>query len=110
MGGPTVDWSDIHPKLGHVKAEILLLLDCCFAGQAARANQNSALPANVELVAACAMGVKTRPPGPHSFTTHLIKQLRASLKTTGSAKIADIVNSLASRDSECRETLSEAQR
>lgn len=50
------------------------------------------------------MGVKTRPPGPHSFTTHLIKQLRASLKTTGSAKISDIVNVLAHRDSGCRET------
>ena len=50
------------------------------------------------------MGVKTRPPGPHSFTSHLIKQLRASLKTTGSAKISDIVNILAHRDSGCRET------
>lgn len=50
------------------------------------------------------MGVKTRPPGPHSFTTHLIKQLRASLKTTGSAKISDVVNVLAHRDSGCRET------
>ena len=87
-----------------MKAEVLLLLDCCFAAQAARANQNRAIPANVELVAACAMGVKTRPPGPHSFTTHLIKALRASLEGTGFAKISDIVNILAYRDSECRET------
>ena len=87
-----------------MKAEILLLLDCCFAAQAARANQNRAIPANVELVAACAMGVKTRPPGPHSFTTHLIKALRASVESTGSAKISDIVNILGYRDSECRET------
>ncbi len=87
-----------------MKAEILLLLDCCFAAQAARANQNRAIPANVELVAACAMGVKTRPPGRHSFTTHLIKQLRGSLNTTGSAKISDIVNMLAHRDSEYSET------
>lgn len=50
------------------------------------------------------MGVKTRPPGPHSFTTHLIKQLRSSLNITGSAKISDIVNALAHRDSGCRET------
>ena len=87
-----------------MKAEILLLLDCCFAAQAARANQNRAIAANVELVAACAMGVQTTPPGPHSFTTHLIKALRASLETTGSAKISDIVNTLAYRNSECRET------
>ena len=50
------------------------------------------------------MGVKTRPPGRHSFTTHLIKQLRSSLERTGSAKISDIVNLLAHRESGCRET------
>ena len=50
------------------------------------------------------MGVKTRLPGPHSFTTHLIEQLRASLNSTGSAKISEIVNSLAYRDSEYSET------
>ena len=104
QGGPTVDWSIIQPKLGQVKAEILLLFDCCFAAQAARAHPVQAIPANVELLAACAMGVKTRPPGPHSFTTHLIKQLRASLKSNGSAKISNIANILAHRDSGCRET------
>ena len=87
-----------------MKAEILLLLDCCFAAQAARANQNRAIPANVELLAACAMGVKTRLPGPDSFTTHLIKALRASLETTGFAKISDLVNILAYRNSECKAT------
>lgn len=50
------------------------------------------------------MGLKTRPPGPHSFTTYLIQQLRASLNSTGSAKILDIANTLAHRDSGCRET------
>lgn len=85
-------------------AEILLLFDCCFAAQAARASQNRAIPANVELVAACAMGVQTRLPGPRSFTSLLVKQLRASLEITGSAKISGIVNILASRDSECKET------
>ena len=87
-----------------MKAEILLLLDCCYAAQAARANQNRAIPANMELVAACAMGVKTRTPGPHSFTSHLIKALRASLASTGSAKISEIFNILAYRDSEYSET------
>ena len=87
-----------------MKAEILVLLDCCFAAQAARSHPISAIPVNVELLAACAMGVQTRPPGPHSFTTHLIKQLRYSLNSTGSAKISDIVNALAHRDSGCRET------
>ena len=50
------------------------------------------------------MGVKTRPPGLHSFTTHLVTQLRSSLERTGSAKISDIVIILAHHDSGCRET------
>ena len=87
-----------------MKAEVLLLLGCCFAAQAARANLNRAIPANVELLTACAMGVKTILPGPHSFTTHLIKQLKTSLKNTGSARISDIANMLVRRDSGYRYT------
>ena len=50
------------------------------------------------------MGVKTIRPGPHSFTTQLIKQLRAALATEGHAKVSDIVNTLAHRDSGCLQT------
>lgn len=87
-----------------MKAEILVLLDCCFAAQAARANQKKAIPSNVELLAACAMRVKTVPPGPRSFTTQLIKQLRAALDSEGYAKISSIHNALAHRDSGFKET------
>ena len=82
-----------------MNAEVLLLLDCCFAAQAARAKPNRAIPANVELLTACAMNVKTILPGPHSFTTQLIKFLKVSLKDSGSATISDIANTLARRDS-----------
>lgn len=103
-GGPVVNWSIIQPKFGEVKAEVLLLLDCCFAAQAARANQDRAIPSNVELFAACAMDVKTILPGPHSFTTNLIKYLGHLLKTSGSAKISDIAIMIASRKSGYRNT------
>ncbi|KAL8921163.1 MAG: hypothetical protein Q9172_004159 [Xanthocarpia lactea] len=104
QGGPTVDWSIIQPKLGHARAEVLLLLDCCFAAQAARNNQNRAIASNVELLAACAMGCKSPPPGPHSFTSHLIQELRDSLAANGSAKISDVALSLAHRGNKYRET------
>ena len=83
---------------------MVLLLDCCYAAQAARANQSRAIPGNVELLAACAMGRKSPPPGPGSFTSHLIKQLRVSLTDMGSAKISDIALSLAERNDGFRET------
>ena len=79
--GPTVDWSIIQPKLGHVQAHVLLLLDCCFAAQAVRAG-NRAIPSNVELMAASAMGVKTILPGPTSFTALLIYHIEAELAST----------------------------
>ncbi|KAI4194485.1 MAG: hypothetical protein LQ350_007736 [Teloschistes chrysophthalmus] len=104
QGGSTVDWSIIQPKLGHAKAEVLLLLDCCFAAQAARNSQNRAIPPNLELLAACAMGRKSPPPGPDSFTSHVIRQLRASLAANGSAKISDLALSLAHRSNKYRET------
>ena len=103
-GDPKVDWSLIQPKFRFFKAEILLLLDCCFGGQAARASRTRMIPPNVELVAACAMGVKTIRPGPRSFTTILIEGLRALLKETKKAKIQDVVNGLVSRYANCRET------
>ena len=50
------------------------------------------------------MGVKTILPGLYSFNTHLIKQLNVFLKNTGSARVFDIVNMLARRDSGYRYT------
>jgi len=83
---------------------VLILLDCCFAAQAARTNQRRAISSNMELVAACAMGLKTKLPGEHSFTTHIIKHLRLELDANGYAKISDVINGLAHRDSGYRQT------
>ncbi len=82
-----------------MEGHVLLLLDCCFAAQAARANKTRAIPPNVELLAASAMKVKTLRPGPLSFTTLLIKHIRAALDLTGFASISDIANALAHRGS-----------
>lgn len=50
------------------------------------------------------MRVKTILPGPLSFTTHLIKHLREALDISGYARISDIANMLAHRDSGCIQT------
>lgn len=62
------------------------------------------IPHNVELVAACAMGVKTIRPGPRSFTTILIDELKTLLRMSKKANIQDVVNRLVSRYAGCRET------
>ncbi|KAF4943878.1 hypothetical protein FGADI_13094 [Fusarium gaditjirri] len=35
-GGPTLDWSNIQPQLHLALGDVALILDCCYAGQAAR--------------------------------------------------------------------------
>lgn len=102
-GGETVKWSIIQPKLGNVKAHVLLLLDCCFAAQAARAS-NHAIAPNMELIAASAMNIKTIGPSPSSFTARLIHHIKAELASTGYAEISNIANILIGRNSGFNQT------
>lgn len=97
--GPTVNWSDIQPKLAYANGDVLLLLDCCYAAQAAR-TADRVIPPNVELHAACAMGCQAAGPGPGSFTTTWIKEVQASLASDGHALIAEVHHKLAVAD--CR--------
>lgn len=45
------------------------------------------------------MGLKTKLPGDHSFTTNLIRQMKFDLGQSGIVRLSEIVNSLALRDS-----------
>ena len=99
-GGPTLDWFKIQPDLYEVEADILVILDCCYSAQAARAYSYRG---RVELLAACAMGVQCPPPGPHSFTTALIKVLK-QVRTRGSATVSEINAKLSSLDSKLLQT------
>ncbi|KAF2495502.1 hypothetical protein BU16DRAFT_618292 [Lophium mytilinum] len=96
--GPTLDWYEIQPKLVHARGDVLLLLDCCYAAQAARGASDRTVPPNVELQASCAMGCQAASPGQDSFTTAWIKEVEDSLKAKGHARIADIHHQLARAD------------
>jgi hypothetical protein len=79
--GSTLCWSDIQPGLAKADADILLLLDCCFASQAARGSGELVIPANVEILAACAKGLQTPGPlSPQSFTRAMIEEMRRALQ------------------------------
>ena len=76
------------------EADVLLLLDCCHGAQAARERIKTN---RVELLAACAMGLSSPPPGPDSFTTTIIKYLRTAVNGGESITISDLSRRLAPR-------------
>ena len=95
-GGPTLNWFDIQPELKESVSDVLLLLDCCFAGQAARSRVEQS--GGVELLAASAMGVKTLVPGPRSFTRSLIKELKECLEKDGFTTVSKLQMRLSKRE------------
>jgi hypothetical protein len=92
-----LEWFLIQPKFDHVESDVLLLLDCCFAAQAARARQ---VPTRVELLAASAMGVQAPPPGKHSFTTILINELKRAMSSPDGISVAKLHSNLMKKESE----------
>jgi len=94
---PRLNWSDMQPKLGNSEGHVLLLLDCCFAAQAARSAER-VIPANVELVAACAMRVTAPPPGEHSFTSKWLKEAEDKLAKNGHILVSELHDKLAIRN------------
>ena len=70
---PTLNWGSLMPMVKRAACDVLLLLDCCYAGSAARGDING----TNELIAACgreviAVGVTDR-----SFTQNLMRKLRS---------------------------------
>lgn len=75
--GPTVDWSLIQPQLFLAKCDIIMLLDCCYAGQAIRGRITNSF----ELLAATDKDIWT-PLGTGSwlsFTDVLVREMNAML-------------------------------
>jgi hypothetical protein len=94
---PSLNWSDMQPKLGNSEGHVLLILDCCFAAQAAR-GADRVIPPNVELVAACAMRVKVPAPSNISFTSKFLKEAGEKLARDGYIRISEMHDTLPVRD------------
>lgn len=100
---PSLKWSNIQKKMELHTSEVILLLDCCYAAQAARdyqARRRSPIPPNVELFAACGMGEKTVRPGPWSFTSLLIAEFRKQLDESKFVIVATAHKNMASKQSQ----------
>ncbi|TVY21098.1 hypothetical protein LARI1_G001967 [Lachnellula arida] len=87
-GGPTVDWSIIQPLFFGAECDVVIFLDCCYAGQAVRARATH----SIEFLAATdkdqstPIGLKRWP----SFTRVLMDEMIRSLKDGGVLTIPGI--------------------
>ncbi|KAK8061061.1 hypothetical protein PG997_015282 [Apiospora hydei] len=80
-GGSTLRWYKIQELMRESSADILLILDCCFAAQAARGRNDRR--GRFEILAAAAMGMPTRGPGKKSFTTVLLEDIHEEVAKGG---------------------------
>ncbi|KAK6080564.1 hypothetical protein SCUP234_05110 [Seiridium cupressi] len=105
IGEPTLQWFRIQDQfdaLNTAGTDVLLILDCCYAAQAARAHEASR--ARFEILAASAMGVATPPPGNTSFTSILIRETLELLKSEDSVVVRDLCSRLTHRKAQLHAT------
>lgn len=105
LHGSVVAWSQIQERLALVqaKADILLILDCCFAAQNLR-NSGRVLPANVEVLAACASRLITPAPGKSSFTSAVIREIQMALDENRAVIVKDLYSMLGRADRRLAQT------
>ena len=71
---PSLEWFNIQPMLLTAKPHVLMILDCCFAANAARDTTEGSPK---ELLAACGRENQTLGVGTRSFTSVLIEELQS---------------------------------
>ncbi|KAK5733770.1 hypothetical protein LTR17_009474 [Elasticomyces elasticus] len=72
---PSIMWSTVSQPIGNADADVLLIFDCCHAGQLARPFSRNP-QSTYEFLGACSENNITPRPGPTSFTTALTWALR----------------------------------
>lgn len=72
-GSPSLNWSDIQPMLQNAKPHVLIILDCCFAANAAR---DTTQGNSKEILAASSRESPALGAGRLSFTSLLLDQMR----------------------------------
>ncbi|KAL8655282.1 MAG: hypothetical protein Q9210_000985 [Variospora velana] len=71
---PTITWSSLQHLLENAVPHVVIILDCCYAANAAR---DTAVGTTKELLAACGRENPTTGVGVRSFTSALIEELQA---------------------------------
>ncbi|KAK8022117.1 hypothetical protein PG993_012884, partial [Apiospora rasikravindrae] len=86
--GPTLKWYRIQEQMRDSPADILLILDCCYAAQAARGADDRV--GRFEILAASARATPTPGPGIGSFTNILLNKIRQDVAENGSWNIKEM--------------------
>ncbi|KAF2647154.1 hypothetical protein K491DRAFT_763840 [Lophiostoma macrostomum CBS 122681] len=97
QGGPTLDWSIIHPLLLETKCDVVIILDCCFAGQAVRSH----ISHNIEFIAATDKDQFTpdgKDPERPSFTRVFTEQVSLMLREEGKVTIPGLVRRMVPKE------------
>lgn len=68
-----MNWYLMQPLLYNARGDVLVILDCCHAALKTRGSKDG----KMEVLAACGSGSRVPKPGKLSFTSILIRQLRA---------------------------------
>ena len=89
-GGPTLNWYEVQPVIFAAEGDVLLILDCCYAAQAARGRENR----TIELLAASGVKQRTPPPGNYSFTAVFLRVMERMLQDAGRIVVAKIYERL----------------
>jgi len=89
-GGPELNWYEVQPTLYSWEGDLLLVLDCCHAAQAARGRENRV----IELLAASGVNRRTPPAGNYSFTSILITIMSRMLLEKDCISVTEIYDRL----------------
>jgi hypothetical protein len=94
----TAEWNDAETQLlsKSMDADVLAILDCCYAGGGAHKG-SPRHTRTYELLAACSKDKRTPAPGPNSFTSRLLDAIEESLVAPESSpmvttRLIDMVN------------------
>lgn len=89
-GGPTLNWYEVQPVVFSAEGDVLLVLDYCYAAQAARGRESR----TIELLAASGVKQRTPPPGESSFTAVLMKVMKRMLEKDGHVVVHKLYKNL----------------
>ena len=79
-----IDWTEVEVLLGKARADVLVILDCCFAGILASTQRlNRSARRKFQYIAACEAGEVTMSAGKESFSQAIMEAFRRLAKRPG---------------------------
>lgn len=85
-----MNWYEVQPVIFAAEGDVLLVLDCCYAAQAARGRESR----TIELLAASGVRQWTPPPGDYSFTAVLLRVMKRMLQEAGHIVVRNLYERL----------------